>query len=139
MKAELERLVGTPYRLGAEVKDGEWPPEALDCSELVELCFKRQGIKCPDGSWNQHADSVSVNDPRPGDLGFFCKKERQTGANPYGIYHVGIVFDDKMMVEARAKDRRGRYGKVILRPREKWEAFDGFKNAGGYRRLKVTI
>jgi len=136
MRADIITLIGTPYRFGAESKSGAWPPRFLDCSEFVELVYSRRGIACPDGSWNQHEASYSVEDPRPGDLGFFAKIEEIRPGNPRGIYHVGILYSDDNVAEARAKDKNGNYGELILRPREKWEAYEPFVFAGGWRRIR---
>ena len=139
MRVDLKSLIGIPYRLGAEARSDEWPPKALDCSECIELIFSRQGIPCPDGSWNQHKESTSLKSERPGDIGFFAKPSKMRPGNPKGIYHVGIIFDEKLVVEARAKDKKGRFGRVIYRPRKNWEAYGPFKLAGGWRRLKVLL
>lgn len=139
MRADILELIGTLYRYGVEVDLKKWPPKLLDCSECMEILFTRRCISCPDGSLNQHAASVSISNPRPGDLGFFADPKKVTASNPYGIYHVGMIFSDTQMVEARAKDKKGRYGKVIYRPRSAWEKYAPFKKAGGYRRLKASI
>ena len=103
------------------------------------LVFARRGIPCPDGSWNQHAETQFAHVPRPGDLGFWEDITKARLGNPRGTYHVGIIFDDNVLVEARARDDKGRYGKVIYRPRRKWEAWEPFLRAGGWRRLKVLL
>ena len=139
MKADLKSLIGIPYRFGAEARSDEWPPKALDCAECVELVYARQGIAVPDGSWNQHAVTVPAKVPRPGDLGFFAKPEKARAGNPKGVYHVCLLFDDKTVVEARAKNKKGKYGRVIYRPRSNWEAYGPFKTAGGWRRLKCLV
>jgi len=139
MRRDILSLINTPYRYGVEVDLSKWPPKSLDCSEFIELLFSRQGVACPDGSRFQHRASESVLNVRFGDLAFFGRPGKKSAGNPHGIYHVGIVFSSTMMVEARAKNKKGEYGKVIFRPRSKWEAYGPFKRAGGYRRLKVLL
>ena len=139
MQEDLIAMLATPYRLKAEWDGKTWPPAELDCSEMVEVAFRRRAISCPDGSWIQHAESLPVQDPRPGDLGFFCKPEAVNADNPYGVYHAGILGNGDLVYEARAKDKHGRYGMVITRPREAWEKYKPFQAAGGWRRLKVLL
>lgn len=139
MEADLIQLLGTPYKLGAEWDGKVWPPKELDCSELVETVFRRRSIKCPDGSFYQHAESHPASDPRPGDLGFFAKAAKSKKDNPYGVYHVGILGAQDLVYEARERDDKGRYGMVITRPRASWEAYGPFIAGGGWRRLTSVL
>jgi len=123
----------------AEVNLNQWPPSSLDCSELLELVFSRRGILCPDGSWNQHKVSTRIQSVRPGDIAFWASLDKITTENQFGIYHAGIVFSNTMMVEARAKDTKGRFGEVIYRSISKWICYEPFKRAGGFRRLNVLL
>lgn len=120
-KARL--LLGIPYDFGAEWVDISKPPEALDCSELVENVYKQNGLRMPDGSQNQFIFTSSTGNPLPGDLGFFGR-----GGNPYQVYHVGMVFDTYSVIEARGFDPKSSFetGKVILRPRLAWEKYSSF-------------
>jgi len=136
MHDDLVALVDTPYRYGAEAFTYDWPPKELDCSEFVELIYARRGIPCPDGAHNQWLASYPVEAIRPGDLGFWLDHAKARPGR-YGIYHVGIWYGENTVIEARAKDSKGRYGKVIFRPRQNWETWGPFKLAGGWRRLKV--
>jgi len=136
MRKDLILLIGTKYRYGAETSLAEWPPVDIDCSELVELVNARRGIPCPDGAHNQWLESYCVDAPRPGDLGFWQDRKKARPGR-HGIYHVGIIFSDTMMIEARAKDKKGRFGEVIYRSRYRWENWEPFQRAGGFRRLKV--
>lgn len=135
MEADAIRLLGIEYVWGAKPLIENWPPTKTDCSGLTKILNARRGIKCPHGSRYQHRVSLTVIDPRPGDLGFFARKEKITSDNPFGIYHVGMLFPDGKVIEARAMDRRGRYGNVIYRPRINWERYGPFRLAGGWRRL----
>lgn len=55
--AYAQRYVGLPYIMGAEADlDPNGPdPEALDCSELIQVACSRNGVTMPDGHWNQWA------------------------------------------------------------------------------------
>ncbi len=140
MKDEAFNLVGVPYAIGSEPDAGVFPPKSLDCSELIQYLFFRQGFTdCPDGSWNQHRESVPVDDPRPGDWGFWGSTLKKTVDNPFGIYHAGMIYNDKSVVEARALDAQGRFGQVILRDRSRWESWEPFIMVGGWRRWKRLV
>lgn len=123
------KCLGVPYVFGAEWTDFQKPPEALDCSELVEGVFNHFGIQMPDGSQAQHDFTVPVapSAAKIGDLAFFGR-----GGKPGQIYHVGMIFDGQNIIEARAHDPSASFetGKVILRPRARWE---GYSNFVGYR------
>lgn len=130
---QASKLVGIAYDLGAEWTDFSKPPAQLDCSEMVEGIFKLCKLDIPDGSQNQYNDTIRVEQARPGDLAFFGK-----GADPLKIYHVGMVYDEARIIEARAFDPAAKFetGKVIFRPRDKWE---GYKNFVGYRSHKKLV
>lgn len=121
------KLIGVPYVFGSEWADFSLLPKELDCSELVEGVYGHFGIKMPDGSQNQFDFTSSVAIPKIGDLAFFGR-----GANTKQVYHVGLVYDDTQILEARAFDPKASFltGQVILRPREKWEKYPNFL---GYR------
>lgn len=125
--AEGKKLVGIPYVFGAEWTDFSKKPEALDCSELVEGVFHLNGLKMPDGSQAQYDFCVHSPTPRPGDLAFFGR-----GGKENQVYHVGMVFDDHDILEARAFDPAASFktGEVILRDLTKWT---GYKNFLGFK------
>ena len=122
--------LGILYYFGAEWTDYSKLPESLDCSELVEGCYRISGLKMPDGSTNQFEFTQSV--PREAikraDLAFFGKN-----GDPKQIYHVGLIFDEKDVIEARGHQPESSFetGKVILRPIEAWAKY---KNFVGFRR-----
>lgn len=117
MVHEAGRMLGKPYLLGAKwtINDPD-PTGPIDCSGFVRWVFSRGGIVIPDGSYNEilscHKD---VAMPFPGDLGFFRSREGV-------IDHVGMVYDDYLVIEARGAP----YGEVIVRPIKKWENYELF-------------
>lgn len=121
------KLIGIKYVYGTEWKNFSEIPTELDCSELVEGCFNHYGLKMPDGSQNQFNFTVPTATPQCGDLGFFGRSGKTDQ-----IYHVGIVYSEKDMIEVRGYDPDASFptGKVILRIRERWEKFPNFV---GYR------
>ncbi len=124
---QASKLIGIPYKLGAKWEDFSKPPSFLDCSGLAESVFKLAGLKIPDGSQNQFNFTIALDKEkaRPGDLAFFAE-----GKDITKIYHVGIVYSDDGMIEARAFDGRDWTGKVCIRERSKWESWHNFV---GYR------
>lgn len=118
---------GVKYEFGAEWTNYAIIPDTLDCSEMIEGVFNLHKLKMPDGSQAQFDSTViSSAKPQPGDLAFLGR-----GGNPRQIYHVGMIFDDQNIIECRAFDPNASFetGKIILRPREKWETY---KNWVGY-------
>jgi len=120
-------LLGVEYEYGAEWTNYAVIPSGIDCSELIEGCYKYFKMKMPDGSQNQYNFTIPTFKPMPADLAFFGR-----GGNPAKIYHVGMIYDDSMIIEARGYQPKSSFetGKVILRPKEKWE---GYRNFVGYR------
>ena len=133
-KVAASRL-NLPYKMGSKwMITNPDPTTPIDCSGFVRWVWGRMGVKIPDGSWNQMQATRVLKPGEPvlvGDVGFFQKDG--------SIHHVGLVYDDGNMIEARGQmilstgEDAGE--RVLLRPRAKWEAFDQFKAAGGYRRF----
>lgn len=129
-----QETVGIPYELGSEWTDLSKYPSHLDCSELLEGLYQKvnQELKgniiLPDGSQMQYNSTVKTYNEQIGDLVFLAKSK-----NPDQVYHVGMVFNSTMILEARAHDPTSSFptGKVILRERKHWE---DYKNFAGYRR-----
>lgn len=138
MRADIEELLrlGVKYRYGAEARADRWPPEFLDCSEWNELLYSRREIPLSDGAWNQWKECVPAGIGRPGDLGFWQDYAKAKPGRD-GIYHTGMLWINGLVVEMRAKDKKGRYGRLITRPRTAWESWEAFKAAGGWRRPKI--
>ena len=63
--AAAESQLGVPYVWG-----GSTPGEALDCSGLVQYCYRQAGISLPHYSEDQAADGrkVPLSEARPGDI-----------------------------------------------------------------------
>lgn len=118
-RADGNAQVGKLYIFGAKAHPSCDNPVAFDCAELSYWIYGRQKVAIPDYSDAQYRASVPVQNPRIGDLGFFLHGGK---AN-----HVGLYWANNMVLEARGKP----YNKVILRPREKWEAWKDFS---GWRR-----
>ncbi|MGG3641500.1 bifunctional lytic transglycosylase/C40 family peptidase [Bacillus gobiensis] len=90
---EVTKYNGWPYVWG-----GSGPKVGFDCSGLVQYSFGKLGYDLPRTAAEQHAHSIPVAEPQPGDLVFF------KGTNPSrpagSITHVGIYIDEKRMFNA---------------------------------------
>jgi len=129
------KLLNTPYEFGAEWTNYAVPPKSIDCSELVEGIYTIQKLKMPDGSQMQFDFTITTPSPLPGDLAFFGR-----GGRPGQIYHVGMVFNDSQIIEARAFDQtsitRGfETGKVILRSILAWTQYRNFVSFSRHPKL----
>ena len=116
--------IGKLYKFGSKWCLNETDPKGpVDCSGFSKWMLSQFGIDIPEGSDAQFAHCVLLNpqsQARTGDLAFFRMPDGD-------ITHVGLVFDEKDMIEARGAP----FNAVILRPRAKWEAFSRF--SGYYR------
>lgn len=119
-------FLGRPYKLGAkwDIYGIQDPKGPIDCSGFVRYCYWRGASKLiRDGSMQQFEDTEETDGPKIGDVAFF------RGQTSGLIHHVGMIADDKQMIEARGEP----YNKVIYRPRSKWENWEEFT---GYRKFK---
>lgn len=125
---EASKLLGVPYKFGAEWTDYSSTPKEIDCSEMIEGIFHIVGLKIPDGSQNQFNFLWPIENPLPGDLAFFGR-----GGKADKIYHTGLVYDTENIIEARAFDEKASFktGEVILRPIVRWKNYANFV---GFRR-----
>lgn len=119
---------GKPYRLDDK---GKWvlefghPPETFDCSGLIKYVFGANLLYIPDGANGQWNWCNPVKEPQVGDLAFAQNLDGYKN-------HVGMYIGDGQIIEARALDEKASFktGGVIIRPQEKWEAWQRF---AGYR------
>lgn len=122
-------LLGIKYEYGAEWVDFSKIPESLDCSEMMEGVYTISKLKMWDGSQNQYNNFLPISNDQAqiGDLAFFGR-----GGNPSKIYHVGMLFSQRFIIECRGfqPNCSFRTGETILRPKIKWEQY---RNFAGYR------
>lgn len=87
--------LNTPYLWGGR------HPFGIDCSGLVQICYKTIGINLPRDAYQQAAlgSSLSfIEESEPGDLAFFDNEEGK-------IIHVGILLKDNYIIHASGRVR----------------------------------
>ncbi|MEC5394878.1 C40 family peptidase [Bergeyella sp. RCAD1439] len=90
-----QELLNIPYLWGGRSFFG------VDCSGLVHLVYKINGIAMPRDSYQQAEKGLPltfVEESQPGDLAFFENKEGR-------IIHVGIMLDNQRIIHASGKVR----------------------------------
>lgn len=118
--AFMRSQLGKVYRLGVEVSAGdEESADAWDCSELTEAAYRRIGMPLPDGAQYQFNETVTIEQPLPGDLGFLWSDSRAM------IGHVMMYADHGAVIHAVGG--RG----VVEDPCHKWETHPRWR---GWRR-----
>lgn len=141
---EIERVslllygrIGTPYAKGYPGKKDwvvrgkpeitEKSPSEFDCSGLARWIIGQgvptdgKRIILPHGTIEQIKFCIPISrEPFPLDLGFADLDE--SGEPDHVIVYYGMNSGVQTVVEARGKP----YGRVIERPRDKWESQKGF-------------
>jgi hypothetical protein len=92
------KLLGNPYYWGgaSAYRGDDWfgPHTGVDCSGLVYLLYKSQGIQVPRDANPQYEFSCKTNSLKPADLVFLARKD---GGK---VHHVMIYVGDDQLLEA---------------------------------------
>jgi cell wall-associated NlpC family hydrolase len=128
IRVAMERI-HREYLFGAKWPLNNMNPQgAIDCSGFTRWCYWRGGYTIPEGSQEQFDETIPIEHPLSGDLGFFAHVGEDGKPDLKKIHHVGI-FNSSDVIEARGEP----YNQVILRPSAKWEAWKEFT---GWRRFR---
>lgn len=103
------RFEGTPYMWGGRsgyFREYIKTLTGVDCSALVQLCYKVHGVNVPRNAQDQYLISVKkeFKDLKPADLIFLAHKE-----HPHRIYHVMIYHDGDSFIEATMESNSVRF------------------------------
>ena len=133
-KAAGVSKLGAPYLFGAKwILTDLDPSGPVDCSGFSRWWWARANISVPEGSTAQHADAVLIDKKftRVGDYAFLHT------ADPNVEHHVGIIYDELLMIESRGIIVDGKeIGNVCFHRRSEWEARPDFL---GYFRPKSVV
>ena len=87
--------MNTPYLWGGR------HPFGIDCSGIVQVCYKMIGLNLPRDAYEQASvgNALSfIEESQPGDLAFFDNAEGK-------IIHVGMLLEDNYIIHASGKVR----------------------------------
>lgn len=111
--------LGTPYHWGgcsAYTPGLDWPLTGLDCSGLVHLVYRAQGLCIPRDAHDQFlwAEAISLDDTAPGDLVFTHPRGKQRVDHVMLDAGLGRLLESTEEVGAvRLVDRTQRIGDLL--------------------------
>ncbi|MCC5832758.1 MAG: C40 family peptidase [Chlamydiales bacterium] len=127
MVKEARRFLGAPYLWGGRSSYFSDPVASIDCSGLINLLYRAQGIAIPRNAHDQFLFGKAIESLRPGDPLFLAKEQR--------VNHVILKLEDYLFIEAPETGRAVRLlklGKEIREENGRWHIFDRPHSYKGY-------
>lgn len=88
-------FLNAPYLWGGRAL---YPHSSVDCSGLVQLLYRGQGILLPRNAHDQYLQGTPTSSPRPGDLLFLTRGKRMT--------HVVMRLNETQFIESPQTGRQ---------------------------------
>ena len=121
-------FLNAPYLWGGRSSYFSDPAASVDCSGLVNLLYRAQGIAIPRNAHDQFLYGKPITQLRPGDPLFLAKEER--------VNHVVLKLENDLFIEAPESGKNVRLlklGNEIWESDGRWRIFDRSYFYKGYR------
>ncbi|MFZ0565909.1 MAG: NlpC/P60 family protein [Chlamydiales bacterium] len=89
---DARHFLGAPYLWGGRAACSKDNIASVDCSGLINLLYRAQGIEIPRDTYDQYLKSRPTPILKPGDLIYLSKKERAS--------HVLLKLDETLFMES---------------------------------------
>jgi len=103
-------FLGIPYLWGGRAFDLRSPISSVDCSGLVNLLYRAQGVMLPRNAHDQYLKCRPTSDLKSGDPLYLAKEQR--------VSHVVLKLDEKTFIEA---PKTGQSVRTLIWGKEMWE------------------
>jgi gamma-D-glutamyl-L-lysine dipeptidyl-peptidase len=116
---DAKLFLGAPYLWGGRAFPLEQTISSVDCSGLINLLYRAQGLQIPRNAHEQYLKSRPTNYLKPGDPLYLAKEKR--------VNHVVLKLDDKTFIESPETGKCVRlltWGKEIWEERGRIHIFD---------------
>ncbi|MEZ5314609.1 MAG: NlpC/P60 family protein [Chlamydiales bacterium] len=124
---EAYLFLDTPYLWGGRSSYLSNPVASVDCSGLINLLYRAQGLMIPRNAHDQFLFGKQIHDLQPGDPLYFARDKR--------ISHVILKLEEDLFIEAPSSGkaiRLLRLGKEIEEKKGEWRIFDSPHVYKGY-------
>lgn len=95
---DAHTFLDAPYLWGGRSSFLEDPIASVDCSGLVNLLYRAQGLLIPRDAHDQHLKAQKTTTLKPGDLVYLQKEKR--------VNHVIIYLGEDLFIEAPKTDQK---------------------------------
>ncbi len=116
---DAKRFLGAPYLWGGRSSYFSTPIASVDCSSLIHLLYRAQGISIPRDAHDQYLFGKPSTELKPGDPLYLAKGER--------INHVILKLEEGLFIEAPESGKHVRLlkeGEDLWQKDGRWHFFD---------------